>query len=85
MKKEIYFCDDDNNILYAMKLIMHKAPFKGTFFADPVEMISKIEPEAFLQKFGASIDKVDELVKAKTVTISKLMEIQDAISENSEH
>jgi two-component system, NtrC family, C4-dicarboxylate transport response regulator DctD len=45
MKKEIFFCDDDRNILYAMKLIMHKAPFKGTFFSDPLEMIKSIEPE----------------------------------------
>ena len=45
VKKEIYFCDDDNNILYAMKLIMHKTQFKGTFFSDPVDMISQIEPE----------------------------------------
>ena len=45
MKKEIYFCDDDNNILYAMKLSMSKAPFKASFFNDPVEMISQLEPD----------------------------------------
>ncbi|MCH2208120.1 MAG: sigma-54 dependent transcriptional regulator [Lentisphaerales bacterium] len=45
MKKEIYFCDDDNNILYAMKLIMHKTPFKATFFDDPIEMISQLKPD----------------------------------------
>ena len=45
MKKEIYFCDDDKNILYAMKLIMHKTSFSPTFFNDPVEMISQIQPE----------------------------------------
>ena len=39
------------------------------------ELISRVNPEKFQEKFGASIDKVDELVKAKTVTISKLMEI----------
>ena len=35
----------------------------------------KIDPTLFLEKFGAPIEKIDELVKAKTVTISKLMEI----------
>ena len=45
MKKEIYFCDDDNNILYAMKLIMHKSPFHCKFFADPIELLDTIQPE----------------------------------------
>jgi len=36
---------------------------------------AKIDPTLFLEKFGAPIEKIDELVKAKTVTISKLMEI----------
>ena len=31
--------------------------------------------KAFLDKFGAPIEQLDQLVKAKTVTISKLMEI----------
>ena len=39
------------------------------------KLVATIDPAAFLDKFGAPIDKVDELVKAKTVTISKLMEI----------
>ena len=39
------------------------------------ELVSKIEPDKFLEKFGAPIEKLDELVKAKSVTISKLMEI----------
>ena len=39
------------------------------------KLVSTIDSSAFLEKFGAPIDKVDELVKAKTVTISKLMEI----------
>ena len=38
-------------------------------------LVVKIDPNAFLEKFGAPIDKLDELVKAKTVTVSKLMEI----------
>jgi MFS family permease len=42
------------------------------------DLIAKVDPSAFLDKFGAPIDKVDELVKAKTVTISKLMEIAPA-------
>ena len=44
MKKEIFFCDDDNNILYALKLTMHKTSFKCSFFQDPIEMLDKIEP-----------------------------------------
>ena len=39
------------------------------------KLISTIDPAAFLNKFGAPIEQIDELVKAKTVTISKLMEI----------
>ncbi len=39
------------------------------------ELVSKINPEKFLEKFGAPVEKLDELVKAKSVTISKLMEI----------
>jgi len=42
------------------------------------KLVATIDPSAFLEKFGAPIDKVDELVKAKTVTISKLMEIAPA-------
>ena len=40
-----------------------------------MELVEKIDADKFLEKFGAPIDKLDELVKAKTVTISKLMEI----------
>ena len=39
------------------------------------ELVSKVDPSKFLEKFGAPIENLDELVKAKTVTISKLMEI----------
>ena len=39
------------------------------------ELVRKIDPDTFLEKFGAPIEKLDELVKAKSVTISKLMEI----------
>jgi len=38
-------------------------------------LVLKIDPEAFQAKFGADIDQLDILVEAKTVTISKLMEI----------
>ncbi len=38
-------------------------------------LMSTIDPGKFLEKFGAPVEKIDELVKAKTVTISKLMEI----------
>lgn len=45
MKKEIFFCDDDRNITYAIKLIMHQTSFKCSFFNDPVELLKNIEPE----------------------------------------
>ena len=38
-------------------------------------LVEKIDPNMFLEKFGAPVEKLDELVKAKTVTVSKLMEI----------
>ena len=42
------------------------------------ELMTKIDPNKFLDKFGAPIESIDELVKAKTVTIAKLMEIAPA-------
>ena len=39
------------------------------------KLMESIDPNAFLDKFGAPIEQLDQLVKAKTVTISKLMEI----------
>jgi two-component system, NtrC family, C4-dicarboxylate transport response regulator DctD len=45
LKKEIFFCDDDRNILYAMKLIMHQSSFHSTFFNDAVEMLENIQPQ----------------------------------------
>ena len=38
-------------------------------------LAAKTDPQAFLDKFGASINSLDELVKAKTVTIQNLLEI----------
>lgn len=38
-------------------------------------LVDKIDPAAFQQKFGDSVANLNELVQAKTVTISKLMEI----------
>ena len=39
------------------------------------DLAYKVEPQLFFDKFGASIDSLDELVKAKTVTIQNLLEI----------
>jgi len=39
------------------------------------DLMSKIEPAAFQAKFGASINNAEQLIAAKTVTITKLMEI----------
>lgn len=39
------------------------------------DLASKVDPASFQEKFGASLEQLDQLVQAKTVTISKLMEI----------
>jgi hypothetical protein len=39
------------------------------------DLISKIDPVQFQSKFGAGIDNAQQLIAAKTVTITKLMEI----------
>ena len=44
------------------------------------DLLTKVDPAMFLDKFGAPIEQVSELVKAKTVTISKLMEIAPAVT-----
>jgi MFS family permease len=41
-------------------------------------LINKINPLTFQAKFGASIDNAEQLIAAKTVTITKLMEIAPA-------
>lgn len=42
------------------------------------DLVAKIDPTVFYNKFGAGVDQLDKLVDAKTVTISKLMEIAPA-------
>jgi MFS family permease len=42
------------------------------------DLAAKIDAAAFQQKFGAGMEKLDTLIAAKTVTISKLMEIAPA-------
>ena len=39
------------------------------------DLAAKVDPQTFLEKFGESIENLDELVKAKTVTIQNLLEI----------
>ncbi|GAB3445618.1 OFA family MFS transporter [Insolitispirillum peregrinum] len=41
-------------------------------------LAAKVDPAAFQSKFGATVDHLNELVAAKTVTIAKLMEIAPA-------
>ena len=41
-------------------------------------LVQKVEPAAFQEKFGASISHLQELIDAKTVSISQLMEIVPA-------
>lgn len=42
------------------------------------DLITKISPADFQAKFGAGVEQLEQLVAAKTVTISKLMEIAPA-------
>lgn len=42
------------------------------------DLAAKVDPVAFAQKFGAPIDRLSELVEAKTVTIASLMQIVPA-------
>ena len=39
------------------------------------DLMEKIDPTTFQEKFGAGVNQLDQLVAAKTVTINKLMEI----------
>ncbi len=39
------------------------------------DLADKVDPAAFLAKFGAPVEKLHELVAAKTVTLAKLLEI----------
>ncbi len=39
------------------------------------DLVAAIDPEVFIDKFGAPIEQLDQLVAAKTVTIARLMEI----------
>ncbi|MEJ2094981.1 MAG: OFA family MFS transporter [Gammaproteobacteria bacterium] len=39
------------------------------------DLAAKVDPDMFRMKFGAGLEQLDQLVAAKTVTISKLMEI----------
>ena len=48
------------------------------FQAAITDLLSKIDPAAFLEKFGSDVSAVDALIEAKTVTIAKLMEIAPA-------
>lgn len=42
------------------------------------DLVTKVDPSAFQQAFGAAVSELQQLVDAKTVTISKLMEIAPA-------
>lgn len=42
------------------------------------DLASKVDPQAFQQKFGAGLDQLDQLVAANTVTVGRLMEIAPA-------
>jgi len=42
------------------------------------DLVSKVDPAAFVEKFGAPVAQLNELVAGKTVTITKLMEVVPA-------
>ncbi len=42
------------------------------------DLVSKIDPSAFLAQFGAPVDQLDLLVSQNSVTIARLMEIAPA-------
>ncbi|TBR42442.1 MFS transporter [Marinomonas agarivorans] len=39
------------------------------------DLVAKVDPKKFTEKFGSSIDQLNELVAAKSVTVDKLMDI----------
>ncbi|MEE8624302.1 MAG: OFA family MFS transporter, partial [Acidiferrobacterales bacterium] len=39
------------------------------------DLMAKVDPNAFLTRFGASVDQLELLIEQKTVTIARLMEI----------
>jgi MFS family permease len=39
------------------------------------DLVGKVDPNAFLTQFGASVDQIELLIEQKTVTITRLMEI----------
>src|SRR5881227_1209798 len=39
------------------------------------EVAAQVEPASFAEKFGAPLDQLDALARAKTVTLAKLLEI----------
>lgn len=59
-------------------------PFAITYLRDIsknnaiADLVAKIDPAVFAEKFGAPIEQLQNLVEAKTVTISKLLEIAPA-------
>ncbi|MEM1140045.1 MAG: MFS transporter, partial [Pseudomonadota bacterium] len=59
-------------------------PFAITFLRNRskenaiVDLASQVDPATFVEKFGAPITQLNELVAANTVTIAKLMEIAPA-------
>lgn len=45
------------------------------------DLAQKADPAAFTAKFGASVEKLDELVAANTVTIGRLLEISPGVAD----
>ncbi len=42
------------------------------------DLVAKIDPAVFQAKFGSAVSQLNELVAAKTVTVSKTMELVPA-------
>ena len=44
------------------------------------DLVAKVDPSAFQAKFGSSVDELQALIDAKTVTIASMMEIAPPVS-----
>jgi len=55
---------------YALSWMRNSAEYKAI-----MDLVSRIDPSIFAQKFGAPLSELTPLIEAKTVTINKLMQI----------
>ena len=70
-KADIFTCLSFN-ILVKKKNFLQIETQLITFVLD---LLSKVDPSAFVEKFGVDLSQANTLIEAKTLTISKLMTI----------